>query len=56
MVVGIDEDTKEYICIEAMGNAYGVLFTRRSFGLSGYWGVDMEGFYNNPSNLREPRD
>lgn len=56
LVVGIDEDTKEYICIEAMGNAYGVLFTRRSFGLSGYWGVDMEGFYNNPSNLREPRD
>ena len=56
LVVGIDEDTKEYICIEAMGNAHGVLFTRRSFGLSGYWGVDMEDFYNNPSNLREPRE
>jgi hypothetical protein len=39
-----------------MGNAHGVLFTRRSFGLSGYWGVDMEDFYNNPSNLREPRE
>ena len=56
LVVGIDEENKQYICIEAMGNAHGVLFTRRSFGLSGYWGVDMEGFYNNPANLREPRD
>lgn len=56
LVVGIDEDTKEYICIEAQGNDYGVLFTRRSFGLDGYWGVDMEDFYNNPSNLREPRE
>ena len=56
LVVGIDEDTKEYICIEAQGKDYGVLFTRRSFGLDGYWGVDMEDFYNNPSNLREPRE
>lgn len=56
LVVGIDEENKQYICIEAMGNAYGVLFTRRSFGLSGYWGVDMEGFYNNPANLREPSE
>ena len=54
LVVGIDEDTKEYICIEAMGNAYGVLFTRRSFSESGYWGVDLEDYYNDPNYIREP--
>ena len=52
LVVGIDEESKEYICAEAMGNAYGTRFSRRSFGLSGYWGVSLEDYYNNPSNVR----
>lgn len=45
LVVGVDEDTDEYICAEASGNSTGVLFTRRPFSRSGYWGVDMSGFY-----------
>lgn len=53
LVVGIDEETNQYICAEAMGNAYGVLFTRRAFNLGGYWGVDLEDYYNNPANVRE---
>lgn len=53
LVVGIDEESNQYICAEAMGNAYGVLFTRRAFNLSGYWGVDLEEYYNNPANVRE---
>lgn len=52
LIVGIDEEAGQYICAEAMGNAYGVLFTRRSFTESGYWGVDLEDYYNNPSNVR----
>lgn len=52
LIVGIDEAAGQYICAEAMGNAYGVLFTRRSFTESGYWGVDLEDYYNNPSNVR----
>ena len=54
LVVGIDEASKQYICAEAMGNAYGVLFTRRSFTESGYWGVDLEDYYNDPNYIREP--
>ena len=45
LVIGIDESSNSYICAEASGGAYGVLFTRRSFNLSGYWGVDMTGYY-----------
>ncbi len=46
LVVGIDEEAKQYICAEASGNSSGVLFTRRSYtGGSDYWGVDMENFY-----------
>lgn len=45
LVVGIEESTGNYICAEASGNAAGVLFTRRPFGSSGYWGVKMDGFY-----------
>ena len=52
LVIGVDEDMKQYICAEAAGNQYGVLFTRRSFNENGYWGVRMDGFYNNPSNIR----
>ncbi|MGN1371159.1 MAG: hypothetical protein ACI4XM_02605 [Candidatus Coprovivens sp.] len=51
LVVAIDEESKEYICAEAAGYDYGVLFVRRSFGSSGYWGVDMEGYYTE-SNVR----
>lgn len=54
LVVGIDEASGQYICAEAMGNAYGVLFSRRAFNEKGYWGVDLEDYYNNPSNIREP--
>ena len=46
LVVGIDEENHQYICAEASGNARGVLFTRRSYADSGYWGVDMEGYYS----------
>ncbi|MGN0966158.1 MAG: SpoIID/LytB domain-containing protein [Candidatus Coprovivens sp.] len=52
LVVGIDEDTNEYICAEAAGNQYGVLFMRRPFNPSGYWGVNMDGYYNNSANIR----
>ncbi|MDE5888537.1 MAG: hypothetical protein K2H20_00805 [Bacilli bacterium] len=45
LVIGIEESTGNYICAEASGNSSGVLFTRRSFNSSGYWGVDMTGFY-----------
>ena len=54
LVVGIDEASGQYICAEAMGNAYGVLFTRRAFNESGYWGVDLEDYYNDPNYIREP--
>ena len=54
LVVGVDEASKQYICAEAMGNAYGVLFTRRSFNENGYWGVDLEDYYNDPNYIREP--
>ncbi len=53
LVVAIDEENKQYICAEAAGYDYGVLFVRRPFGSSGYWGVDMEDYYNNESNVRE---
>lgn len=52
LVVGIDEDTNEYICAEAAGNQYGVLFMRRPFKPSGYWGVNMDGYYGNSANIR----
>jgi len=46
LVVGVDENTKQYICAEAMGKEAGVLFNRRSFADSGYWGVKMDGYYD----------
>lgn len=52
LVVAIDEENKQYICAEAAGYDYGVLFVRRSFGSDGYWGVDMENYYNNEANVR----
>lgn len=45
LVVGIEESTGNYICAEASGNAAGVLFTRRPFNSSGYWGIKMDGWY-----------
>lgn len=53
LIVAVDEEAGKYICAEAMGNAYGVLFTRRSYTESGYYGVDLEDYYNNPANVRE---
>lgn len=44
LVVGVEDGN--YICAEASGNAAGVLFTRRAFNSSGYWGVKMDGFYD----------
>jgi hypothetical protein len=52
LVVGVDEEAKQYICAEASGNAEGVLFVRRPFAPSGYWGVQMDGYYENPSHIR----
>lgn len=52
LVVGVDEGSSQYICAEAAGNKDGVLFTRRAFNSSGYWGVNMDGYYNNSSNVR----
>ena len=52
LVVAVDESTSQYICAEASGNAQGVLFTRRSFKDSGYWGVKMDGYYNNSVHIR----
>lgn len=45
LVIGIEEASGSYICAEASGNSSGVLFTRRPFNSSGYWGVDMTGYY-----------
>ncbi len=44
LIVGVDENN--YICAEAAGNETGVLFSTHPFNASGYWGVNMEGFYN----------
>ncbi len=46
LVVGIEESSGTYICAEASGNSAGVLFTKRAFNSSGYWGVKMDGFYS----------
>ena len=52
LVIGVDTKNKLYTCAEAKGNAYGVLFTTRSFAPSGYWGVDMTDYYSKTSNMR----
>jgi len=52
LVVGVDDKTKQYICVEASGNEYGIQFTRRSFGSTGYWGVNLDDFYNDSSKVR----
>ena len=52
LVVGIDEEAGEYICAEASGLESGVLFSRKAFNNSYYWGVDMEGFYNREGQVR----
>lgn len=43
LIVGVDDSG--YICAEAAGNETGVLFSRKDFSASGYWGIDMSGFY-----------
>ncbi len=47
LVIGIEESSGSYICAEASGNSEGVQFTRRAFNTSGYWGVNMDGYYAN---------
>lgn len=44
LVVGIEDN--QYVCAEASGKITGVIFSRHSFNMSGYWGVKMDGFYN----------
>ena len=43
LVVGVEGS--QYVCAEASGNMTGVLFTRRNFNISNYWGVKMDGYY-----------
>lgn len=43
LIVGVDDSG--YICAEAAGNETGVLFSRKSFDASSYYGIDMSGFY-----------
>jgi hypothetical protein len=56
LVVGIDEENKEYITAEASGKSEGVKFGTMSF--SGktasytYWGVNMDFLYNDSSKVR----
>ena len=52
LVIGVDNQTNQYICAEAGGNSSGVHFSRRSFADNGYWGVDLTDYYNNQSNVR----
>lgn len=52
MVIGVDNDRRQYICVEASGNEDGIWFTRRSFSPKGYWGVLMDDYYNDGSNVR----
>ena len=44
LVIAVEE--YGYICAEASGRTTGVLFTSRPFTRSGYWGVNMDGFYD----------
>ena len=46
VILIVDVDDNNYICAEAAGNETGVLFSTHPFNASGYWGVNMEGFYN----------
>ena len=46
VILIVDVDDNNYICAEAAGNETGVLFSTHPFDSSGYWGVNMEGFYN----------
>ena len=43
LIVGVDDSG--YICAEAAGNETGVLFSRKSFDASSYYGIDMSGLY-----------
>ncbi len=43
LIVGVDDSG--YICAEAAGNETGVMFSRKSFDASSYYGIDMSGFY-----------
>lgn len=46
LVVGIDEERKEYITAEALGARYGILFKRRKFNEASYSGVKMDSYYS----------
>lgn len=52
MVVSVDEANRQYIVVHASGNQSGILFSRFAFDASSYWGVKMDGYYNNPQNIR----
>ncbi len=49
LIVGIDESSKEYICAEAQGLNAGIVFSRKKFGDTSKWGVDMTNYYNTKS-------
>lgn len=46
LVVGYDNNNKQYLTAEALGSDYGVLFHKRKFNASGYKGIIMEEYYN----------
>ena len=52
LVIGVDEGAKQYICAESSRVFEGLVFSRRSFSESGYWGVKMDGYYANSANVR----
>ncbi len=47
LVVGYDNNSKQYLTAEALGSDYGILFHKRKFNASGYKGISMEEYYNN---------
>ena len=48
----VDITDSGYVCAEASGNSTGVIFSIRNFAPSGYWGVNMDGFYGNEGQVR----
>ena len=52
LVIGVDEGAKQYICAESSRVFEGLVFSRRSFNEATYWGVKMDGYYNNSANVR----
>lgn len=45
VVLVVDVIDGGYVVAEAAGNSTGVKFSTKRFGANGYWGVNMDGFY-----------